>query len=165
MPHLPLIRLNALFAEHWIYASSIGIYVIISTLIFKGVSKYNISKWAVSLFLFLIIVCLSALTIGRNMDWKDELSIYNDTLKYARFPRVLTNVGVYYGINGQYDKSIEAHKEAIALSPNTPLFHNNIAAVYYKKGQRDLAIKHWKKSLRLDPNQAKIKHILSNQVK
>jgi tetratricopeptide (TPR) repeat protein len=111
--------------------------------------------------LSLVFVYLAALTITRNTDWKDEPSIYENTLKYARFSEILTNLGVYYATHGQYDKSIKAHKEAISLAPGNPLYRNNIALAYYKIGRRDLAAEHCRASLKIDPDQPEIRELLA----
>jgi|GEM_PF-1685761 len=162
LPHLPPVKLNAPFAEHWIIASSIGIYVIAASFIFAMISKFNATKWTAFVILSLIAIYLATLTVSRNVDWLDEPSIYNNTLKYGRYPNVLSNLGVYYEIRGEYDNSVKAHQEALAIVPNRPSYHNNIALVYLKMGRPDLAIGHWKRSLVLDPDQPRIRERLSS---
>lgn len=163
-PHLNIVKLNAPFAEHWIFSASAGIYAIIGTLIFNMASNAKMSRMAAYAILFTAFLYFSILTISRNADWKDEPALYNNTLKYARFPKVLSNLGVYYEIKGEYDKSVKAYTEALDLAPNVPLYHNNIAIVYEKMNYMNMAVKHWKKSLEINPGQPKIIELMKDSV-
>ena len=159
LPHLNILKLNALYAEHWIYGASIGAYVLFAyglERFVKDVKKRPIAYISCAA----VILYLAPLTIARNSDWKDEPSIYSNTLKYTKSPKVLSNFGVYYEINSEYDKAIEVYKEALRISPRETWYHNNIAISYLKKGDREKAIYHWKTSLNINPRQEKIRAYL-----
>ncbi|MCX5680496.1 MAG: tetratricopeptide repeat protein [Candidatus Omnitrophica bacterium] len=156
LPHLNIVKLNAPFAEHWLYGASIGIYVTIGIILYGMIARRVIPATAVYTVLAVIALYLSVFTITRNSEWKDEPSIYNNTLKYIKSPKVFTNLGVCYEIKGEYDKSVEAHKKAIAMSPNVALYQNNIAIAYAKKGDEKMALEHWKRSLALEPDQPEV---------
>lgn len=161
LPHLNIMRLNALYAEHWIYAAAIGLYVLLAVFLERLIQN-NRFRSTGYLCLAIIIIYLSSLTITRNFDWLDEPSFYANTSKYTRSGRLLSNFGVYYEIHGDYDKAIKCHEEAITISPNTPLYHNNIGLVYVKIGEVQKAIDHWKRSLELDPNQPKVREYIES---
>ncbi|MDP2913432.1 MAG: tetratricopeptide repeat protein [Candidatus Omnitrophota bacterium] len=163
-PHLNIVKLNAPFAEHWIFSASAGIYAIIGGLIFDMACKSKTAGVTACAILFTAFLYFSILTISRNAEWKDEPALYNNTLKYARFPKVLSNLGVYYEIKGEYDKSVKAYTEALDLAPNVPLYHNNIAIVYEKMNNINMAVKHLKRSLEIDPGQPKIIEFLKDLV-
>ncbi|NQU95737.1 MAG: tetratricopeptide repeat protein [Candidatus Omnitrophica bacterium] len=160
LPHLNVLRLNALYAEHWIYGASVGIYAIFACFLKDMMQKEKIRN-ASYICLAVAILYFSSLTITRNFDWKDEPSIYSNTLRYTLSPKVLSNLGVYYEINKQYDKSIKVYKKALEISPNETWYHNNISVVYFKNGDRKNAIYHIKKSLSINPNQPKMREMLA----
>jgi len=161
LPHLNLVRLNALYAEHWIYASAIGIYAIFGYFLKFLWGKRGTPRIASYAILAGAILYFGSLTVIRNFDWKDEPSIYLNTLKYSKSPKVMSNLGVYYDIRGEYDRAIAVYETALAAAPNTPLYHNNIAIVYMKKGNTDKALFHWKKSLSINPAQPEVKKYIA----
>jgi len=159
LPHLNIIGLNALYAEHWIYGASVGIYALFAFMI-KRLIEDKRTMMPAYIFCIGVLVYLSSLTMMRNKDWRDEPSIYLNTLKYSRSPKVLSNFGVYYDIKGEYDKAIELYKEALKTDPRQTWYHNNIAVVYAKKGDIRNAIRHWEISLSINPDQEDVKAAL-----
>jgi len=161
LPHLNILRLNAMYAEHWIYGAAIGIYVIIAYVIEGLYRNKKAQKAALNLLCAGIVLYLASISIARNNDWKDEPSIYTSTLKHNDSARVWSNLGVYYDINEEYAKAIEAYKEALRVSPRDTLYNNNIAIVYMKTGKMEKAVYHWGFSLKVNPNQPKVREFLS----
>ncbi len=62
------------------------------------------------------------------------------------------NLSLQYYQSGQYEKSIEAAREALKLNPDYDLAYNNICAAYNKLEQWDLAIEAGEKAVHLNPN-------------
>jgi len=160
VPHLNIITLNAAYAEHWIYASAIGLYVIFAYFL-EGVMNKGSDRIVGYTILAVILVYLGAFSIVRNRDWRDEPAIYSNTLKYKNSARVASNLGVYYDIHGEYLKAIDSYKRALAVSPNEPLYHNNIAIVYAKIGETAKAVEHWERSLSIKPDQPQVRESLA----
>ena len=160
LPHLNVLRLNTPYAEHWIYGGSVGIYAIFACVL-KDMMQKEKRRNASYVCLAVAILYFSSLTIKRNFDWKDEPSIYSNTLRYTLSPKVLSNLGVYYELNKQYDESIKVYKKALEISPNETWYHNNISIVYFKNGDRKNAIYHIKKSLSINPDQPKMREMLA----
>ncbi len=161
IPNLNIIQLNALLAEHWIYGASLGAYAVLALYLQEMVAKDGLARKLAYAAFVIIVVYLSSLTIIRNLDWKDEPSIYLNTLKYTNSGKVYSNLGVYYDKNKMYDKAIGVYKRALEISPNTGLYHNNIALVYAKSDNFTQAVYHWKKSLALDPDQPEVQNFLA----
>lgn len=161
LPHLNVVTLNASYAEHWIYAAAIGLYVIFADFLEEIMAKGRISRMAGYAILAGLLVYLGGLGILRNRDWRDEPSIYSNTLKYKNSARVASNLGVYYDIRGEYEKAIDSYRRALAVSPNEPLYHNNIAIVYVKAGDTAKAVEHWKQSLSINPDQPQVREFLA----
>ena len=164
LPHLNIIGLNALYAEHWIFGASVGIYALFAFML-KRLMENRKTRIPAYISCIAVVAYLSSLTMIRNNDWKDEPSIYLNTLKYSRSPKVLSNFGVYYDIKGEYDKAIEVYEEALRAAPRQTWYHNNIAVVYAKKGDISNAIRHWEISLSINPNQEDIRGELARYKK
>ncbi|MBL7157532.1 MAG: tetratricopeptide repeat protein [Candidatus Omnitrophica bacterium] len=161
LPYLNILKLNAPYAEHWIYGAAVGIYAFFAYCLRDMMQKKGFIRGLSYACFAGAILYFSSLTITRNFDWRDEPSIYLNTLQYTNSPKVLSNLGVYYDINKKYDEAIKVYKKALDITPNETWYHNNIAIVYLKKGAIEKAVYHWEKSLSIKPSQPRIKGFLA----
>ena len=69
LPHLNIVRLNALYAEHWIYAAAVGLYVILAAalrnLIQKGTHK-KILSYSLTGFIIIYFSAQQRLSLHRS---------------------------------------------------------------------------------------------------
>lgn len=147
-----LIPINGILYEHWLYLPMIGIF---SVLVYLGeilAKKYNLKK----VFYFVLagfLIFMSVLTINRNKDWRDPITFYNQTLKYAPASyRIINNLGMAYAEQSDYEQAEKMYKKAIDLDPSSPVAYHNLGNTYKAIGKTDLAIENFKKALLLDPN-------------
>jgi Flp pilus assembly protein TadD len=61
-------------------------------------------------------------------------------------------LGIAYDMQNRYKEAQQAHRKAIALSPNWPPYRNNLAISYAHDGKRGEAKIELKTALRLDPH-------------
>lgn len=95
---------------------------------------------------------LGALTINRNKDWRDPITFYNQTLKYApNSYRVINNLGMAYADNNDHQQAEKMYQRAINLDPSNPVAYHNLANTYRAIGKIDLAIENYKKAIERDP--------------
>jgi len=154
-PYMNIVKLNALMAEHWMYGAGVGIYVLIAFAMIPPGHKSIAAKKTTAFFAATVIFFLGASSFVRNFDWRDEPSIYLNTLHYTKSARVMNNLAIYYQKQNEYDKAIELYKMAIAINPRERLYHESIATLYMKKGDLNNAIHHWEQLRRLDGRQNK----------
>jgi Tfp pilus assembly protein PilF len=136
--------------EHRVYLPGIRIIAGLVILLYKLIPE-KIHKNILPIFLSIIIILFSAITYGRNKDWKDEASLWSKTVKL--YPK--DGIAQYYLGMGLYkkgfiDKSIESFEKAIEYRPNDSLIHNNLGATYINKNMIDKALEEFKKSVSLD---------------
>ena len=124
MPFLGILKLNADMAEHWLYLASFGFFLMVSCFFVKSGLLNN------KFVLPAIILFLGILTIQRNVVWRDDISIYQDTLKYHPDDHKLHyNLGNAYLRRGIYDGAFKEYTTALKQKPDYPYALNNLKIV------------------------------------
>lgn len=142
--------INAFFYEHWLYLPSLGLIIVIVTLIGKLKPKYNLIK---KIFLIITITTLTTLTIVRNKDWRDPIIFYNNILEYNEgTARVHNNLAMAYNDEGKNRLAKRHYLKAIKLNDSYPQTHYNLARLYLIENNIDKAIFHLERSLEIDPS-------------
>jgi tetratricopeptide (TPR) repeat protein len=146
-----LVPINGLLYEHWLYLPLVGVFLILIWVVQELGEKYNLQKILLALFV-VVLILLSVLTIKRNGDWRDPITFYNQTLRYApKSYRVINNLGMAYADQRNYDKAIEMYRRAIDLDASNPVAYHNLANAYYGIGEINLAIENYHIAISLDP--------------
>jgi tetratricopeptide (TPR) repeat protein len=162
IPLLPAFYIPALgehtFAERYLYIPSAGFVIIVSMGLCGIASLDALRGRAVPIMLSVVFVITAPYSVGtikRNPVWKNNLTLWSDTVKKSPdgfIPHY--NLGHAYGKEGLTDKAIEEYKLAISLKPGFADAHNNLGVAYYNKGMIDGAIVEYKEALRLKPDYA-----------
>jgi tetratricopeptide (TPR) repeat protein len=152
LPNSSIYPMNAFYmAEHWLYLPSIGFFIIISKWL-TGLYKLKRLKILALLFMLGILLFYSYLTIEQNNYWKDPITFYKRTLKYAPGnDRAYYNLGCVYGRLGNYPQAIVMFKKAIAINPKDYKFYNNLGTTYGRLGDVSGAIAVYKKAIEINP--------------
>jgi tetratricopeptide (TPR) repeat protein len=102
---------------------------------------------------FLAVAVLAYLTALRNLDYRSEFSIWDDTVRKAPDnPRALDGRGKAYFENHYYDRAIEDHTAALRLNSNYAPAYNSRAIVYNELRRFDDALRDCDEAVRLDPD-------------
>ena len=157
LPVLTPFKIAWVVAERYAYLGSIGIFVVaamffdwIATKLEEEEEKY---KMAVYFIFAAIIIALSARTIARNIDWKDEDHLWIATAKVASSgPNIHNNLGDVYARNGDFEKAAEEFKKSIEINPNYGDAYHNLGNTYNSMGKANLAIENYQKALSINPN-------------
>jgi tetratricopeptide (TPR) repeat protein len=106
-----------------------------------------------ALVVFLIAALLGNLTALRNLDYRSELSIWQDTVRKAPHnPRAFEALGKVYFEKQEYSRAIEYHTAAIQANPNYAPAYNGRAIVYNELGRFEEALQDCDEAIRLDPD-------------
>ena len=139
--------------EHWLYLPLVGYSLFLVTTAYQLLGKKGFKSMVI--VLLILVACYSSLTYARNFIWKDEITLWNDTVrKSPQAPRPYIILGLAYGDKGDYDKAISNYNKAIQLIPNNAHPYNGRGLAYAAKGDYDQAISDYNKSIRLDPGYA-----------
>jgi hypothetical protein len=158
VPLLPTLYIPVLgvhtFAERYLYLPSVGFVIIASVALwalarrFAGVRAAHFMLSAV----FAITVLYSAGTIKRTSVWKDNLTLWSDTVKKSPDSHVVrNNLGDVYNEMGQIEEAIVEFRRALALEPHYPEAHYNLGTAYGRKGLLDMAVREFKAALHVRP--------------
>lgn len=160
LPVSNIVPSGNIFAERFMYTPSVGFSIAIGFLLswlIKKKPKMRYLNWQHSLFFifFLLIVSLGRVTFERNKVWKNNFTLWYETVKATpNSARAHLNLGnVYYKAN-LLDKAIEENRIALTLYPDSYYVFNNVGNIYLKKGLVDEAIKAYKIAIDIAPDKA-----------
>jgi len=152
LPMLTPFKIAWLVAERYVYLGSLGIFVVVAKGIEKLVKMKSFKKPIYVLFA-LIIVVFSIITIRRNMDWKNQDSLWLAAAKTSPLSsQNHNNLGDLYGRRGDFERAAEEFKRAIELKPGYADAYHNLANIYQQVGKREEAIENYQKAFQFNPN-------------
>ena len=156
IPLLPVLYIPALgentFTERYLYLPSFG-FVFLVALFVRWLSELRPQAAKGLLAAVLVVACLySWATVTRNMVWRDELTLWTDTVKKSPdgvLPHM--QLGVAYSQQGDFVKALEHYEIALQINPNAADVHTNIGLLFIETGQMNKAIEYYQKALQLKP--------------
>ena len=170
LPLLPVLYIPALsqellnaFAERYLYLPSSG-FVILLALLLAWVRK-NLPRVGVTLALLLYIVAglYSVGTILRNPVWKDNFTLFTDTVKKSpNDPVAHDGLGEALLKRKQIDEAIAQFQIALRLKPNLSNAYNNLGMAYRLRGLTDPSIRYYQLAIRFGPRYAVAHYNLAN---
>lgn len=158
LPSSNLYPVGSYMAEHWMYLPSLGVFLISA----KGLTflyRAGNTKIPAILLSVCLLIFYSSLTFHQNNYWKEPLTFYERTLKYApNSIKSYNNLGNLYQRLGQKEKAITAYEKAIKINPNYNFgeVYNNLAVIYASLNQKEKAIDLFKKAIELNPRRPEI---------
>jgi len=159
IPLLPAFYIPALshglknsFAERYLYLPSFG-FALLSALLFTWVQfkKQNQVK-ALSVIVVSLICLYSIGTISRNAVWKDNYSLWLDTVSKSPDGDIPHgSLGYALIQKGRIDEAIRELQIALSLNADLAEAHNNLGVAYRDKGLIDDAIEEFRAAYLLNP--------------
>ncbi|MCL4365949.1 tetratricopeptide repeat protein [Patescibacteria group bacterium] len=145
-------RLNWIVAERYLYLPVVGLFALVA-LGFDKISQHPKLKQISYILISLIIILLSARTIVRNIDWKNEDNLWIATGKTSpSSPNTHNNLGDVYGRHGDRMAALKEFQRAIELKPNYGDAYHNLANTYTELEQPDKALENYQNALKYNPN-------------
>ncbi|OQX81339.1 MAG: hypothetical protein B6D56_02690 [Candidatus Omnitrophica bacterium 4484_70.1] len=131
LPYSGIIPINAFFAEHFLYISSWGIFILF--VCFLKIMIKN--KKIFLLFLLSYLAFFASSTIKYNFIWQKEMDFYKRIIKFSPGSfSAYNNLGVIYFREGNIDKAQPLFKKALKINPEFKEAYLNLAYCYYLKG-------------------------------
>ena len=152
LPFSNVVPLNSFLAEHWLYAASIGVFLLVAMGIVQLYNYITAPKIRITFICIIgiIVGIYAALTVIRNAEWSDEIVFYESTLKYHPMDtRVYLNLGNAYYERGDLERAIEEYLNVIALDKNYAVAYGNIGTIALRLGDWEKAEKNLKKAIQL----------------
>uniref|UniRef100_A0A1I8NT25 dolichyl-phosphate-mannose--protein mannosyltransferase n=1 Tax=Stomoxys calcitrans TaxID=35570 RepID=A0A1I8NT25_STOCA len=162
LPFLPATNLffyvGFVVAERLLYLPSVGFCLLVgfgvSKLLERAHSLRSKKKRQIILAsLSILLLVLSARTMRRNLDWRDEESLYRSAVQINP-PKALGNLGSVLSSLARYKEAEEVLLEAIKYRPNMADVHFNLGILYQNQQNYKAAVASFKKALNFRPNLA-----------
>ena len=150
LPESNIIPLNDVIFEHRLYVPLIGFSLFVVSGAYYLFGKNNLK--AMTIVLSGIIACYLFLAYTRNAVWKNEFTLWYDTVqKSPHKARPYTNLGVAYVKEGNLAQAVVLFKKAIEIDPRHSTAYNNLGRVYRDIGRSKDAIVMFKKAIEIAP--------------
>lgn len=156
-----IIPLQDVIFEHRLYLPSVGFFISIVFLInayYPFITKHLPSlqkiwlKGGVVIFISSVVLILSFATISRNLIWRNDLTLWSDTVQKSPLKsRPHSNVGYAYAKRGLFSNANKELEKAIALNPTNDSAFMNLGNVYLLEGNRERAKNLYKKAISINP--------------
>ena len=151
IPYMNWFPLNAEMAEHWLYVPSVGIFLL-AALGLEQLRRIVPLRVTYLTFVF-VLVCFSFITVRRNLDWRDNETIYRQTARYSPgSPRAHYNLGNIYLEKGQFHRAIWEYRESLRIKPGDARVHRNLGKALLGLGRRQEAIGEFETAVSLEPS-------------
>jgi cytochrome c-type biogenesis protein CcmH/NrfG len=165
--YLPAMR-DTVFAERYLYLSSFGFALLflhgfekIHLCLNKKGFNYKITGRNITLLSLMILFAYTLGTERRQPVWKDDLSLWSDTVKKSPESYVAHNdLGVALAQHGKPKEAIASFSRAQQIKPDYAEAHNNMGITLFGMKKKEEAILHFSKALQIDPEFAKASYNL-----
>ena len=153
-PVYNIIEIYNPFAERYLYIPLFGFCLVISIFMESFLSRISFSKTGalkVSVIL-IIVVFYSMILINRNKDWKDNYSLWTNTLEIEpNSVRAHGNLARVYQEQGLIEESMREVKKTIELNPKGFKPYYNLGVILGEQGFLKEAISTYKKTIEINP--------------
>ncbi len=158
LPVLNLYPVNAFIAVHWLYLPCAGLFFLVNLVLWDLLqSRKTGGRNKVFLFLFITLsagAILGTLTYRKNMEWKDDETLYKSILPYSQTPRVYINLGNIYAGRNEFDKAVPCYLKALKIAPGQTEAYANLGYIYIEMGEHGKAEQVLLKAVEISPKHA-----------
>ena len=154
VPVSNIVPLRYYIAENWVYVASMGLFFAAAVELLRlDRARPVFIKKCLFFITGIAVILYTGVTVKRNFDWKDDLTIFKHTIKYApESPLVHFGLAQGYDKAGAAEEAIAAYRNVSEGSKQSAHAHNNLGVIYRRRNSFSEAIKEYKKSLANDPD-------------
>jgi len=153
LPESSFLPLKDVIFEHRLYLPLAGYSIFLASGAYYLWGKNNI--YGLLMALSLIIACYAFLTFQRNKVWRDEITLFNDTVqKSPHKARPYSSLGVAYIDQGNFTRALFDLNKVIAIDPSFRHAYFNRGAFYEMQGDLARAISDYDQAIKINPMDA-----------
>ena len=146
IPLLPALYIRGVgedtFADRYLYFPTIGFAIIAGSIISSEAIAGKSRRKLLSILLWAVLGVYAIGTIHRNMVWKNDLSLWSDSVQKSPDSYFVQQwVGAALLNDRRYGESIGHLKTALQLNPTYELTYISLAEAYAISGQRDESLR------------------------
>lgn len=149
--------IGKLFAERYLYLPSFGFVMLIALLFSRVKEQKRAATSMLAIIITLLISVYSLGTIARNSVWKDDYTLFEDTVRKSPnsvVPRL--EYGNALLSRDRFDEAIEQYREAIKMEPMLYVIYHHLGLAFAGKNEPYQAIQQLKIALALNPDSPRI---------
>ncbi|MDD5570468.1 MAG: tetratricopeptide repeat protein [Bacteroidales bacterium] len=143
-------------AERYVYVPYIGTFLILgiaySNVLNSMKSKAIQFRPVFTILLLLFAVVCTALTFERTKVWKRGDTVFLDAVKNNPVPMAFDNIGYFYYLRKEYDKSFEYYSKCLNIDPNFHEALNMRGVVNFNLNKFNEAVTDYNRAIQLKPN-------------
>ena len=144
------------FAERFLYIPLIGYCLLVAmafnTLMNKRLSETVPVKVLSSVAIIALLSFYAMITIARNLDWKDSLTLWSKTVITSPDSSIAHgSLGRAYQDLGRLEEAIREYKKAIEIFPNNYKAYYNLGVIYDRQGALKEAVANYKRTIAINP--------------
>ena len=157
LPESSIFPIRDVIFEHRLYLPAVGYSIFLVSGLYYVLGRRSIKM--MTLILVMAIACFSVLTYQRNAVWKDNLSLWKDTVKMSPHKaRPYNNLANVYLKQGNIKQALEDLNKSVELDPVYPEAFDSRCGAYIQQGDLVKAISDCNKSISLNPRNPKAYH-------
>lgn len=150
LPVSGIIPTNAIYLEHWLYLSFLGVAIAIAQGV-KSIEKIKYKSMILGLIALISVAYISK-TAFRSYQWADAIRFYKNEIHYNRkSARIYNNLAMVLNSKKEYQSAANYYNQAISIYDVYPQTHHNLAQTYIALNQVSNAIVEEYKALQMDP--------------
>ncbi|MDP6776162.1 MAG: tetratricopeptide repeat protein, partial [Candidatus Latescibacteria bacterium] len=135
-----LFPIGTAMAERLLYLPCLGFCLLLGRA-FRELTRWRALNWILPLVASLLLVVYGLSTRIRNVDWRDNLTLFSSAARAApRSAKVRLNLGNELHDRGDLDGELHQYREALRIYPEYVEVHSNMGLAYLALGQPDRAL-------------------------
>lgn len=154
MPASQIIPHHEIVADHYLYLPILGLGFVLAggiRALAEAPGTTTMRRNAVYATAAVLIALFGVRTVVRNMDWRDEPTLWEATYKAVpRSPRAAYNLGLALTNKGDNDRAAKYYQEAITYDPTFVVAYRNLGATYATEGRFEDAKNVYRTALQSD---------------
>ncbi len=155
-PVFNLIPIYNPFAERYLYIPLIGfcmaVSIVFNTVLNKRLPETVAVKIISSAAIIVILGFYSTITISRNRDWKDSLTLWSKTVITSPTSSIAHgSLAWAYQDQGRMKEAVREYEKAIAIFPENYKAWYNLGVIYDRQGASKEAAASYKNAIAINP--------------
>jgi tetratricopeptide (TPR) repeat protein len=165
-------------AEHFLYVPLIGFLIAVFVLVENYVFPVLKNNQLIKVLLVTVSICnFTVITLQQNTYWKNEVSLFERTVRYENIGRVYSLLGQAYVRDGCYGKALSAFEKGLNImqsyADKTPVKEAKAFYMMFVRGitldmanayavlqQKDNAVLYYQKALEMDPQDSRLEQFI-----
>ncbi|MEW6096367.1 MAG: tetratricopeptide repeat protein [bacterium] len=133
LPKSPVLMNGGFMIEHWLYSSSLSIFLPLAFLYQRCREVNSILYQKVTQITLLVILITYIAIANFNIAIRgNDFLMYQRAMKYSSSTPVIYNMGWFYYNSGDFEKALEYFQKALIVHPETPDYRNAVALALWR---------------------------------